>query len=294
MPSLPSLPAFEDSAGNLSESEAGSDNRMLSTVYSEPEEEDLAPVQSTPAPILSRTMTSAARMPSSTSSTARFASSIASRSANGRSGNYGSASLSRATSASAVKGRRQESFDVSVIPSLPGSAEASEDEEREQRSGRQSFRKSKDSVPDMYLPPEEEAGEPEYSLTEALESVSRASSPFSQDLDEHRSGLESNATPKKAYDYSIALRSEPKVCGFLFHVVIGPKLSAIGLPHRQISQCQYAQTIRTPPHQCPYTLPFPYDSFSKFIYVPRINPTQYKIRSAPFYESRFTRSHCSP
>ena len=210
MPSLPSLPAFEDSAGNASESEAESENRMLSTVYSEPEE-DLAPVQSTPAPISSRTMASTARIPSSTSSTARFASSIASRSANGRSENYGSASLSRVTSASAVKGQRQESFDASIIPSLPDSTEASGDEERGERNGRQSFRKSKDSVPDMYLPPEGEAGEPEYSLTEALESVSRAGSPFAHDLDEHRSGLASHMTPNKAYDYSVALRSEPKV-----------------------------------------------------------------------------------
>ena len=236
MPSLPSLPAFEDSAGNVSESEAESDNRMLSTVYSEPEE-DLAPVQSTPAPISSRTMASTARIPSSTSSTARFASSIASRSANGQSGNYGSASLSGATSASAIKGRGQESFDASAIPFLPDSTEASGDEEREVGSGRQLFRKSKDSVSDMYLPPEEEAGEPEYSLTDALESVSRTGSPFAQDLDERRSGRGSNMTPKKAYDYSVALRSEPKVRRLIFHSIIGHELSTKGLSRRQISQC---------------------------------------------------------
>jgi hypothetical protein len=107
-----------------------------------------------------------------------------------------------------VKGH-QESFDVSVIPSLPDGGDGSDEDEMEDTGRRYSLLKSKDSVPDVYLPPEEEddAAAQHFSLTEALESVSRASSPFP-----HDDGVEQiyDATPKK-YDYSVSLRSEPKV-----------------------------------------------------------------------------------
>lgn len=237
MPSLPSLSAFEDSGENLSESEAESDNRQLSTVYSEPEEEDILPVHSTPGPISSRTVKSTAHVPSSASSTARFASSIASRSANGRSGSHGSASLSRTSSASAVKGRRQESFDISVIPSLPDERDGSEEEAIEDgnESRGYSLRMSSDSVPDVYLPPQEDdVAEQDYSLTEALESVSRASSPFAQDLDEQRHAPENDATPKKKYDYSVSLRSEPAVRAYLAYYSTISNEIPIGITIRQI------------------------------------------------------------
>jgi hypothetical protein len=207
MPSLPSLPAFDDSA---EQSELESDNNhQLSTIYSEPDGDDpTAPVHSTPAAVLN-TVTLSARPPSSASSTARFASSIASRSTNGRPGNYGLSSFSRITSVSAVK-VHQESFDISVIPSLPDGGDGSDEDEMEDTGRRYSLCKSKDSVPDVYLPPEEEedSAAQHFSLTEALESVSRTSSPFPHDDD----GVEQiyDATPKK-YDYSVSLRPEPKV-----------------------------------------------------------------------------------
>jgi hypothetical protein len=56
----------------------------------------------------------------------------------------------------------------------------------------------------LHAEDDEEAGEPEFSLSEALQSVSRASTPpipFTKDN-----------TPKKPYDYSVSLKSEPKVC----------------------------------------------------------------------------------
>lgn len=252
MPSLPSLPPFEDSAEVDQSTNFHHQPHTLSTVYSESDEEreggeEEIPVHSTPAPtaISSHTGTgpSVSRfggrtlgaLPSSTSSTARFASSIASRSMNGKSGSHAAAlsSLSRATSASAVKA--VESFDVSVIPSMLDVSDGDENEALGESEGVYLLgkSKSKDSVPDVYLPPEDddvdedgqdERDEREFSLTEALESVSRANSPFP--LDEHHPGLglelkhelalgtDATATPKK-YDYSASLRSEAKVRSWL-------------------------------------------------------------------------------
>lgn len=217
MPSLPSLPAFDDSAYQSSSSSSAvefelEDNRQLSTIYSEPDEEDqAAPVHSTPAAAASNTVTFNAKPPSSTSSTARFAGSITSRSTYSH-GRAGLASVSRVTSISAVKGR-QDSFDVSVIPSLPDGRDGSDEDDNRTEDMGYSLHKSKDSVPDVYLPPEEETDDPtaqHFSLTEALESVSRASSPYPQ----HDEGVMEqfyDATLSKKYDYSVSLRSEPKV-----------------------------------------------------------------------------------
>jgi len=67
---------------------------------------------------------------------------------------------------------------------------------------------SKETVPDRYLPPEDNDsdGEQDVSLTEALQSVSRTSSPPYP-----APGPENEPTPRKIYDYSVSLRSEPKV-----------------------------------------------------------------------------------
>lgn len=242
MPSLPSLPGFDDSdeeesdiSRNLHFNHTQSTHpHHLSTVYSEPEESegdvklDL-PVHSTPS---AGSSASAIRgpaynnqqPPSSTASAVRFASSIASRSRSGSNGPT-MGNLSKATSASAAKPRAEtyDSFDVSGIPSLPdmnaskfsghsdqSAIEDSEEdgfEDEDERKGA-SLRRSKDSVPDVYLPPEDD--DPEFSLTDALESVSRASSPF---IEEEQFGSihGSDATPRKKYDYTEALRPEPEV-----------------------------------------------------------------------------------
>src|ERR1700733_10930673 len=147
MPSLPSLPTFDDSAQNSSEEGSVLSNHLdnhkthnLSTVYSESDEDepvgDVEPVHSTPAPQGLSAYTGTGSLgtgsrfgtrgviPSSTSSTARFTSSIASRSMNGNTGRSGShhhglSSLSKGTSASAIQGGELgESFDVSTIPSI--------------------------------------------------------------------------------------------------------------------------------------------------------------------------------
>ena len=258
MPSLPSLPTFDDSAQNSSEEGSVLSNHLdnhkthnLSTVYSESDEDepvgDVEPVHSTPAPQGLSAYTGTGSLgtgsrfgtrgviPSSTSSTARFASSIASRSMNGNTGRSGShhhglSSLSKGTSASAIQGGELgESFDVSTIPSIRAGGEEGEVEEAlddgsqgaEEDEGRtHSLRRSKDSVPDMYLPPaDDEERVQDLSLTEALESVSRASSPFPLDdepgfAQEYEIGFGGETTPKKKYDYSASLRSEPKVRRF--------------------------------------------------------------------------------
>ncbi|KAF9224049.1 hypothetical protein BS17DRAFT_880101 [Gyrodon lividus] len=177
-PSLPSLPAFEHSMAPETESDPTSTD----------EDNDILPVHSTPAAFSSHTVTSTVRLQSSTSSTARFASSIASR------------SVSAKSSASRTYGRvAQQSFDVSAITSLPQEGEGSTGDPEDAR-----LVKSTSSVPEAYLPPLESDAAEDMSLVDALESVSRASSPFSPELP-----LE-EPTPKKGlnYDYSVSLRAE--------------------------------------------------------------------------------------
>ncbi|KAF5373341.1 hypothetical protein D9615_007388 [Tricholomella constricta] len=198
MPSLPSLPGFEDSEDPDHDelSEFDEDLNDIST-----------PMHSTPAPTSAHhTAASTIRPLSSTSSTARFASSIASRS--NKSSSQGLASSRGATS----KRSHPDSFDISRIPSLPNvSAEPWSGQYMEEDGTDEE--PSKDSVPDVYLPPEDDYdygdGERDVSLTDALQSVSRSSSPPYP-----TEALENEATPKKYYEYSVSLKSEPKPSPF--------------------------------------------------------------------------------
>lgn len=175
--SLPSLPEFEHSLAPETVSDQTS---------SADENNEIQPVHSTPVAV-----TATAKLQSSTSSTLRFASSIASRSASAK------------LSASRTYTRNpQESFDISAITSLPGRSY-----EDNAGSDEAHLSKSTNSVPEAYLPPMETDEGEDMSLVDALESVSRASSPLPPDFP-----IEA-PTPKKGlkYDYSISLRSEPKV-----------------------------------------------------------------------------------
>ncbi len=180
MPSLPSIPAFEDSAAPLSLADESS------------QEEDMLlaspPMHSTPA-MLSRAG-STIRAPSSTSSTARFAQSIASRSSKS------SLSVSRGVNS---RFPADDSFDVSPIPKV--SIDRDDSGEIEIRSSDQD---TESSVPEVYLPPPlDDNLDPDLDLSDALQSVSRSNSP----------GLDDGQTPRKKsdYDYSVSLRSEPNV-----------------------------------------------------------------------------------
>lgn len=183
--SLPSLPEFEHSVVPDAESDQTTTE----------DDSDPLPVHSTPAAPSSHNATATVRLQSSTSSTVRFATSIASRSASVKS------------SASRSFGRvAQKSFDVSAITSLSLDSEENTDPENP-------LEKSTNSVPEAYLPPAESDEAEDMSLVDALESVSRASSPMSPELPPPE------PTPKKKglpYDYSVSLRSEPQVSFFLF------------------------------------------------------------------------------
>ncbi|KAI6164552.1 hypothetical protein EDD17DRAFT_1755066 [Pisolithus thermaeus] len=136
------------------------------------------PVHSTPVALSSHTATTiTAKLHSSTSSTARFATSVASR------------SVSAKSSASQAYIRK------------PQDTRHPEEEP---------FSQSANSVPEVYLPPAEAADGEDMSLVDALESISRSSSPLPPDFPTEEQ------TPKKGlkYDYSISLRSEPKPSPF--------------------------------------------------------------------------------
>lgn len=186
MPSLPSLPSFD---GSDEELEGPTPSRVIPDGLEDDFDDSLgdisSPMHSTPA-TSNHTHTTTIHAPPSAASTARFAHSIASRSSKS---SVGPTTL-----------KTHDSFDITDIPSLSA---IPRENSTFNRSREDSHRNTK---PGAHLPAEddEEAGDPEYSLSEALQSVSRASTPpipFAK-----------GNTPKKAYDYSISLKSEPKVC----------------------------------------------------------------------------------
>lgn len=189
MPSLPSLPAFEDSAGPSSVVESDHES-------SQDDIQIASPIHSTPH--VSSHIASTVRAPSSTSSTARFAHSLASRSSKS------SLSVSRGfyTAARVSTGPAENSFDLSSIASAP--IRRNDSGELDIRSSDQD---THSSVPEDYLPPPiEDIVDADLDLSDALQSISRSNSPGPDDHD-------IGQTPRKRsdYDYSMSLRSEPKV-----------------------------------------------------------------------------------
>ncbi|KAF7798727.1 hypothetical protein EIP86_009952 [Pleurotus ostreatoroseus] len=184
MPSLPSLPVFEDSADQAS---TQSESMDLSDASN--------PLTSTPATYKSSNTMTTIRPPGSTGSTARFAHSINSRSSKSSTG----LSASRASTAyqSIGASKRDDSFDVSIIPVIPR-------EDLDIRSSDHESRSKDDSVPDDYLPPIsiDADHDVDVDLSDALRPISRSNSP-GPDLP--------GMTPmSKKYDYSVSLKSEPR------------------------------------------------------------------------------------
>ncbi|KAL0576236.1 hypothetical protein V5O48_005746 [Marasmius crinis-equi] len=187
MPSLPSLPPMDDSSDNISLEES-SDN----IVGSEESLNNIAsPIHSTPA-VSSHHSTRIFRgggsvgsmgASSNTGSAARFANSIArsSRSSVARSRFSISAASSNPKQGKDHSGL--ESFDISAIPSLPDAAGQGSDIEV-------------DSIDD---------------LSDALESVSRTSSPFPASIEPPG---ETPGNKTKYFDYEVSLKSEPKPSPF--------------------------------------------------------------------------------
>lgn len=177
MPSLPSLPPFEDSeeVDDDSQAQDGDNVELIDHDGNVP-----SPMHST----AQHTTTTYRGSGGNNSSAARFADSIA--------------SISSKSSNGLMRRRSQsESIDIpSLLDTRPEVASDSDDEGIE----------SKSSVPEAYLPPDEDEHQtsvPDFSLADALESVSREESPLIHGITED--------TPKKNYDYSVSLRSEPKV-----------------------------------------------------------------------------------
>lgn len=206
MPSLPSLPAFEDSAYPDHTATSEDDHNNNSQSLSDPNLSLSLPYTSTPAAISVHTATTI-RPPSSTTSTTRFAHSIDSRS-HGRSGsgagfstvsNTGSFRLGRSDTRSpqtrANSFTRNSFNDISIIPSLPQiDPEPGSDEDMDLSDSHGGMLKSANAG---------NAGDvdgDDYSLAEALGSVSRTGSPFPPEEMEVDHGSQSKS---RKYDYSI-------------------------------------------------------------------------------------------
>lgn len=187
IPSLPEVPAFEDS------------NDANATTTSEESHQSgfhpTSPLQSTPAPPSNQ---NTIRLQSSTSSSSRFAQSLVSRASRSGSAFSSSAgSLSKRSRLSASTQRSGNSFDdVSVIPSHPQSNMVGADE--------------------AGVGVGEDDLEDDLSLAEALQPPSRGGSPFPLE------GVAGSGHSK--YSYSVSLKSEPKVCTLprLFKIFMSP------------------------------------------------------------------------
>ncbi|KAI0255954.1 hypothetical protein BJV78DRAFT_1279159 [Lactifluus subvellereus] len=211
MPSLPDVPVFEDS------------NYVNATTTSEESHQSnfntTSPLQSTPAlPSNQNTF----RLQSSTSSTSRFAHSIASR--NSRSGSAFSSStgsLSRRSPPTASDQRAEISFDdVSAIPSYPPPNKAGIEDADVGGAGH----------------------EDDMSLEEALQPPSRGGSPFPLgDMDSHG---------HSKYSYSVSLRSEPKTSPFdrMRNVSFRKPIPRIRTPSLTRTLSQSSSSSNSTPH----------------------------------------------
>lgn len=202
MPSLPSVPAFEDSV----DADLLTSQVLPQDSDEQTDDDDFdnfpSPKQSTPA---ASQHTATIRALSSINSTARFSNSAESRRSSFGLG--GSSSTGSRTSHRNSNGLRH-------IPSLPKFNSGNSVKQRTD------FSLSEDEeeriIPDIYLPQSGDniahrSDEQEFSITDALQSISRTGSPPPFDVD----AFEDDGTPKKHYDYSVSLKSEPKVCTFL-------------------------------------------------------------------------------
>lgn len=190
MPSLPSVPALEDSDAEPLTS------RVLPQESDENTDEDenlgsiSSPPHSTPA-----ASQYTIRPFGSANTTAHLANSLASRKSFGTSRSFGS------------RNSKLDSFNISKVPSLTR-INAAAGNAHDSVSDHDVQEESKSSVPDVYLPPpddDEFEGEG-LSIADALQSVSRSGSPapFAVDAFEEDESLE------KPHDHSRSLKSEPK------------------------------------------------------------------------------------
>lgn len=206
MPSLPSLPTFDDSAAGLSSSQRRSDSIHQSDESDQihPSDESL-PFHSTPTAAFSHHTASTIRPPGSSGSTARFAHSVAiSRSSKSGSSN----SQSRlGGSGSASRQFQLQSFEVSEIRPFDNDSGSSDEGEYDVAPSME-LANSRASVQGRYTQAGPSFSDEDLDLTEALEDISRSNSPFRENELNHALSPPKNG---KYHDFSASLRSEPKV-----------------------------------------------------------------------------------
>jgi len=105
---------------------------------------------------------------------------------------------------------QHESFEIPSLPRIPPAA-ATRHNGTEEEGDEEELQESI-SVPDVYLPPpdDEDDQDREFSLTDALQSLSRSGSPQFNPGTISREEI----SKKKNYDFSMSLTSEPKVCHY--------------------------------------------------------------------------------
>lgn len=188
MPSLPPLPSFDDDSAEEGHTPSqviqDSDDDALDTSF-----DAYGSLKNSGGGATSK---STIRPTLNNSHTGRFSNSIGARSAKS---SVGPTTLRR----------KKDSFDITDIPSLSNVSKGQvplSDTEDELEQRRDNHR-SRASVPEVYNPSDDDEDVPgEDSIMDALESVSRISSP---------PPLPKSATPQKTYDYSVSLKSEAKV-----------------------------------------------------------------------------------
>lgn len=256
MPSLPSLPSFDDS-----DDEGNTPSRIIEVSEDDSLGDISLPVHSTPA-TSNHTAATTILPPLSAASTARFAHSIALRSSK--------SSIGPTT----FRKSQKDSFDITEIPSLSvipkerSSYGRDYQDEHDQPEEPDIFIHSRDGEP---------AGDQEYSISDALQSVSRSSTPT----------IPKNDTPKKPYDYSISLKSEPKASwpGFI-RLQISHILYA-GFALRQVSQCGFTED------SCSNSHAISYSHQQRFLPINIAFSFNSQQSSVPQLCARFTCSYCS-
>lgn len=193
MPSLPEVPAFEDSADA-----DPSSSRLLPQESDDTTDDDdlLHTIPSTrhSTPGASQ-YGSTVRPFGSAHSTPRFVNSFGSRKSFVASPGFGF----RASPRDSLGTNK-----VSPNPRIDLAVDADDDD----ISGHDLGQESKSSVPDVYLPPPDDEDEDDISISDALQSVSRASSPapFASDA------FDEDESPKEDNDLSGSVKFEVNVC----------------------------------------------------------------------------------
>lgn len=233
MPSLPSLPHFDDSVTPSSD-ESGLEQSQDDSGFGQ----SISPYQSTPAASSHAGTRTTIRPPSSSStgSSARFATSLSrsrlqasastttkSSLGSARSSGFGfSASRGgvwRSQSGAKVPGEDDGSFDVSSIPHLPGppsegSLHSMSIEIDSFAVPPRSAERTRSTIPDAYLPPDGEEDAENFpagdEIADALGSISRSgsASPHPSDFETEDEDGRNKTT---YYDYKEPLKGEPKV-----------------------------------------------------------------------------------